>query len=48
MVGFAIADKLYPSNTRGFLFLILSEIYPEKVFNTLAVASAIPSIRPRA
>ncbi len=44
--GFDKADKPYPKTASHLRLPIRSEIHPEKTFNTLAVASAIPSISP--
>ena len=46
MKGFDKAEMVYPRTAGHFLPPILSETQPEKSFKMLAVASAIPSIKP--
>ena len=46
--GFVMDDSEYPKRTKGFLFFILSDQYPDTTFNNDAVVSAAPSTMPTA
>jgi hypothetical protein len=48
MSGLAIDDRKYPASTSGFFFPRRSDQTPEKSLRSEAVASATPSMIPRA